>query len=152
MKLVLKKPFTLEISDTDEVISGTLSPLSKQEQKEFEKTFTKHNKDAKALQRKSVLLNRLSKTIKHLESTGNENLQVSINEYYALEDEISADTEKLEAQNVSEDAAQKRINMSVVCDDKDRLKEICELVGYQLVLDTIIKDTIEKSGNAIKPS
>ena len=150
MKLILTQPFTLEIGDTEEVISGTLKPLSKQEQKDFEKTFNKHQKEAKILQKKSVQINRLTKSIEALEKKDID-VEDKREELYKLEDELNADGEKLMELDTNEVTAKKRIEMSVECDNMDRLIELCEIVGYRGILDTIVKDIEEKKGN-VKPA
>jgi Skp family chaperone for outer membrane proteins len=146
MKLILTQPFTLEIGDTEEVISGTLKPLTKKEQKEFEKTFDKHQKEAKALQRKSIQINRLTKSIESLEKKDID-AEEKREELYRLEDELNKEGEKLMELDTNEVTAKKRIEMSIECDNFARLTELCEIVGYRVILDTIIEDIEEKKGN-----
>lgn len=144
MKLILKQSFSIEVGDTEEVIKGTLQPLTKAEQKEFEKAFNKHTKLAKDLRRKGQEYQRLAKQLEIAEKPSKEDFE----RLYTLEDEIEEDRQKLEDLETHEATAKKRFEMSVESNDLPRLVELCELVGYRVILGLIQQDVDEKKGNS----
>jgi len=138
MKLLLKQPFTLEVpheDGTEEVLTGTFSPLTKTQLKEFRKLF-KPNQDA------SDLLRKTQKQLRRLKDK-------DLTKKYELEDEIEALIKKITNFDTDEETAKERIRLSVESDDMKRIDEIADLLGYNEVFAVILKDIEDKRGNDI---
>jgi len=143
MKFELTQPFSLEIPQDgkeDEIIIGTLSQITKKQQKEFEKDFKKNKDGAIKLQLKTRQLKRLSEKLERGDSTDHE-------AKYTLEDEIEAELEKLKILDTEETTSKKRFEISVTSESLERLKELAEIVGYSHLMSVIVKDVTEKQGN-----
>ena len=145
MKLTLNQPFSIEIKTDgkeDEIIIGTLTPLTKKQQKEFEKDFKKNADLAKKLQKATRSLNR---NIEKIEKNNSSDYEAK----YKLEDEIELLMEQLSTLDTEETTAEKRFELSVESESKDRLIELSDIVGYRQIMTVISKDINEKQGNDI---
>lgn len=148
MKLELQQKFSLEIptSGEDEIITGTIAPISKQQKKDNEKAFDNERKLSKDLQKKSTKLRRLALKVEKAErdeTTKESNLTKLYKDIDALSDEVETQTEELLELDITEKVAKSRFDLSVKSEQLDRLKEICELVGYSKVIETIHKEVQE---------
>lgn len=152
MKLELTQKFSLEVSGEeyeDSTITGYIKPITKKQQKELKQSFKEEQKEAKVLQRKSILLQRFAIEVSKAESNNDE----SIKTLYKTLDKMTLDvenlTEKIQENNVKEKMAESLFNARVNSDNIEKLKEICDIVGYDKVLETIQKDIDEgKSKNS----
>lgn len=140
MKLLLQQPFSIEIpqenNSEDEIIIGTLAPLSKKEMTEFKKEFEKNQKLANDQRAKQRQLIRLT-----------ESEPDDFAKKYKLEDEIEKIGKDLVALDTEETTAKSRFEKSVRSDSKSRLEDIADLLSYRELMDAIIKDVNEKKGN-----
>ena len=140
MKLLLQQPFSIEIpqenNSEDEIITGTLSPLSKKEMAEFKKEFEKNQKLANDQRAKQRQLIRLT-----------ESEPDNLAKKYKLEDEIEKLGKDLVALDTEETTAKSRFEKSVRSKNKSRLEDIADLLSYRELMDVIIKDVNEKKGN-----
>jgi hypothetical protein len=137
MKLLLKQPFSLEIpreNEDDEIITGTLSPLSKKQLKDFKDAF----KEDQALSDK---VRKLQRKLLRLKSTDTKR--------YDLEDEIRDLNVELLNMDTEESTSKLRFELSVISEQKERMIEISDLISYQEMLSTIVKDIEDKKGNVI---
>lgn len=143
MKLELTQKFSLEIFEEnkdDLVITGYITPLSKQQQKEIKQTFEKEQKEANDLQKKSVKLQRFAIKVSKAETKDDENIE---NLYKTL-DKMTLDVEnlttKIQENDIKDKLSQSLFNSRVKSNDIEKLKDICGLVGYSKVMKTIQKD------------
>jgi hypothetical protein len=137
MKLLLKQPFSLEIpheNEDDEIITGTLSPLSKKQLKDFKDAFKKD-------QALSDKVRKLQRKLLRLKSTDTKR--------YDLEDEIRDLNVELLSMDTEESTSKLRFELSVISEQKERMIEISDLISYQEMLSTIVKDIEDKKGNVI---
>ena len=137
MKLLLKQPFSLEIpreNEDDEIITGTLSPLSKKQLKDFKDAF----KEDQALSDK---VRKLQRKLLRLKSTDTKR--------YDLEDEIRDLNVELLNMDTEESTSKLRFELSVISEQKERMIEISDLISYQEMLSAIVKDIEDKKGNVI---
>ena len=136
MKLLLKQKFSLEIptdAGDDEIIEGTLAPLSKKQFKDFQLHFKK-NKDL------SDELKKLQKIYRRAEKD---------KARYKIEDEIEELNNTLSNLDTEEQTSKYRFDLSVTSNKLDRLHEIASLIGFNSLLASIIKDIEEEKGNYI---
>ena len=121
MKLLLQQPFSIEIpqenNSEDEIITGTLSPLSKKEMAEFKKEFEKNQKLANDQRAKQRQLIRLT-----------ESEPDNLAKKYKLEDEIEKLGKDLVALDTEETTAKSRFEKSVRSKNKSRLEDIADLL------------------------
>ena len=137
MKLLLKQPFSLEIpreNEDDEIITGTLSPLSKKQLKDFKDSFKKD-------QALSDKVRKLQRKLLRLKSTDTKR--------YDLEDEIRDLNVELLNMDTEESTSKLRFELSVISEQKERMIEISDLISYQEMLSAIVKDIEDKKGNVI---
>jgi len=137
MKLLLKQPFSLEIpheNEDDEIITGTLSPLSKKQLKDFKDAFKKD-------QALSDKVRKLQRKLLRLKSTDTKR--------YDLEDEIRDLNVELLNMDTEESTSKLRFELSVISEQKERMIEISDLISYQEMLSAIVKDIEDKKGNVI---
>ena len=137
MKLLLKQPFSLEIpreNEDDEIITGTLSPLSKKQLKDFKDAFKKD-------QALSDKVRKLQRKLLRLKSTDTKR--------YDLEDEIRDLNVELLSMDTEESTSKLRFELSVISEQKERMIEISDLISYQEMLSAIVKDIEDKKGNVI---
>ena len=137
MKLLLKQPFSLEIpheNEHDEIITGTLSPLSKKQLKDFKDAFKKD-------QALSDKVRKLQRKLLRLKSTDTKR--------YDLEDEIRDLNVELLNMDTEESTSKLRFELSVISEQKERMIEISDLISYQEMLSAIVKDIEDKKGNVI---
>ncbi len=145
-KLIFKDKFTLEIPRETEtfIIKGTMRPLTKEEQKDFEKMFNDDKDRGIKLQRKSAKIQRLSARLEIAQQLKNYEKQDKIlDEMEILEDEIIIGTEELQNLDTHEKTAKERLKISVICETPKMMEELvnaCDLVGHKRVLDTILED------------
>jgi len=135
MKLLLKQPFSLEIpheNADDEIITGTLSPLSKKQLKDFKDAFKKD-------QALSDKVRKLQRKLLRLKSTDTKR--------YDLEDEIRDLNVELLSMDTEESTSKLRFELSVISEQKERMIEISDLISYQEMLSAIVKDIEDKKGN-----
>jgi len=151
MKLNLSQPFTLEIPHANaetEIIKGTLTPYSKTQRQESKKEFDNEKQSIKTLQKKSTKLRRLALQVEKAEQNNNtpedaERLELLYAELDEKTDEVEALTDSLGDMDINEAIALKRFTTSVKTNKHERLIEICNLVGYVEVMETIHKDIEE---------
>lgn len=140
MKLLLQQPFSIEIpqenNSEDEIIAGTLAPLSKKELAEFKKEFEQNQKLATEQRKKQRQLIRLT-----------ESEPENLTKKYKLEDEIEKIGMDLVALDTEETTARSRFDKSVRSDNKSRLEDIADLLSYRELMAVIIKDVEAKKGN-----
>lgn len=156
-KLNLIEKFILEIptSETEnDIIKGTMRPLTKDEQKEFEKMFETDKNMGLKLQKKSSRLQKLFKRLEIAEKREDYDMQEKILiEIENLEDEIIKETEELQNLDTHEKTAKQRLKLSLKCEIPEmmaKLIEACDLVGYKKVLDTIQEDIDEGKQKGIE--
>jgi len=133
MKLVINKPFTLELpreGQEDLIINGTIRDLKKSEAKEVEAQYKTLQAD-------------LSKG-KDLE----ERYEVAEGEEkVSLEAQIKALEEKIKNEDIINALTKKKFDLTVkipVAEHMETLRNIADDFGYQLILDTIKEDLEEK--------
>jgi hypothetical protein len=145
MKLQLNNPFTIEIDGTDEVIEGTIRELTKTEKEEVKKMYTKSEKDSKKLKKLTRKLQRLETEL-DIEEDKKTKRSLLI-EKSELEDEIDVLSDSLNVQDLADMLITTRIERCVDSKQKDRILELCEIVGAQRVFEVILKGVEEYKGN-----
>jgi acetylglutamate synthase len=155
-KINLVDPFSLEIQkdgEIVEVINGRLEQLTKLERKEMRKVVEELHNSGITVAKAQKKYNRLLEKMEFLKTKDRfDELDPIYAEMDALELVIEKQMGDIQENDTKEVGAKLRIEKSVKSDQYDRIIEICEMVGYFTVLDTINKDIAEKSGNAVKPS
>ena len=146
MKLLLNQKFTLEIprdNEEVEIITGTLLPLSKEQKREIKEIVSAENKKANDLNKSSVALNRYIIKVQKAEKEESDTLDKMYETLDKMTSDIDTQRDNLSDIEIGEVTAKKRFYFSVKSDKHERLVEICELVGYLKVMETIFKDIEE---------
>lgn len=133
MKLVINKPFTLELpreGQEDLIIKGTIRDLKKSETKEVEAQY-------KTLQSDLAKGKDLEERYENAEGEEKVSLQA---QYKALE-------EKIKNEDIINSLTKKKFDLTVkipVAEHMETLRSIAEDYDYELILSTIKEDLEEK--------
>lgn len=144
MKLTLDVKIPLEILEggkTKEKLEVFYRDFTREEKKEREELvakFTKLFKQANKLQKKEESLNR---KIKLNEKIGDFKKALKLEEEKdKLHEEMEALSEQIEelgGDDFKEELAKKRFDLLVSGDDKEKLREYCEIKGYMTILSAM---------------
>lgn len=148
MKLDFREKFTLEIplqDGTEEVIKGTIREFTKTEQKEIEASLQGEKDSLKKLNKLIRKGTRLEEKInRRKETLEDEALDALYDELDIITDEIETLSESVKEEDIALKGFRIRFDKTINSDKKDKLKNICEEHGYQIVFKTIAKDVEEK--------
>jgi len=153
MKLTLDVPIEVKVEEdgkVKEILKVTFRYPTKQEEKEF-KAFEKEVKDLfRKITKLDKQLRTLDKKIEYAEKREDfEKAEKLLDEKEKIETKLEKLAEEFEAkggENYPEEIAKKSFNLLVGGDDKERLKQYAEMVGYLKIMDLLReeRDKIEK--------
>ena len=143
MKLIFEEEFTLEVGE--DKYTGTIRDLTKKERAENKKKQDKPLSLIAKANKLATSIERLEKRIEIKEKLGewseSEKLLIQIEK---KKDDLEKSNIELEGNNFSDEIFKDRLEVSLSGDDKQKILDIGEEYGYQLVFETIQKDIIEK--------
>ncbi len=152
MKLTFNEKFSLEIpleNGTEEIITGTIRQLKRSEDKQllaiYEPTQKKENELQKLITSTKQFKEKFDLNKSNLSSEEFEKAYNKINEN---ESQIEKLTRDLNVQETILAGHRFKFDKTIISEQKERLKQICEDFGYPKVFDTIEKDIEEKKQNA----
>lgn len=141
-KLNFKDEFTLEVGD--DVYTGTLLDLDKKQKKDVNKIGEKAKAKNDELNSQYKQVARLQKNITINEKLNDwatvKTLQAELE---ALQDSAEALERELETDTSIERMFKRRMELTLVSDDKDEILAAGERYGYQNVYSTILQDIKE---------
>ena len=150
MKLKIKHFFTLEHEENgNEIeIKGYVRELTKVERKELKSMFKEEESKEKKLQELSRINKKLNIDLKKAEEDMDYAVAKDVNDKL---EKLNSDFETIKAEldnaDILEKALKARFEKTVISDDKDKLRELAEAYGYELILQTINEDIQAKKGN-----
>ena len=145
------KKFTLEIVETGEILTGAMREPGKAEKKKIKKMLEKDTDKIGNLSKMEREVRRKQKLLDLAEKEGDSSAaKTLIEELSVIEEESIAQSEDMMDMELIEKMAQYRFENFVTSDDKERIAEIAEIVGYAEVIKAITDDIAEQSGNVEK--
>lgn len=141
-KLNFKDEFTLEVGD--DVYTGTLLDLDKKQKKDVNKIGEKAKAKNDELNSQYKQVARLQKNITINEKLNDWTTVKTLQaELEALQDSAEALERELETDTSIERMFKRRMELTLVSDDKDEILAAGERYGYQNVYSTILQDIKE---------